>query len=456
MDQDNFSCFNDFSDAEKHIELAHDYYEFGRWQEALHELQAALDINPSNSNWLFNKGLTLDTLEQYYEAIESYELAHALNPDDVEVLNCLAIDYTRVGQYEQALKIFEELEEIAPDFEPGYCNRIITYSEIGQHEKAEEMFYLARQLKEHCPLCYYNIGNSLFSRKLYDRAIWCWQQTLRLDPHHPMVNYRIAHAYWAKGEPSLAREHFLAELRRHPGDIEVLLDTGILLLENNDLEAAQEKFNRILEQQPNHAQALHYLGEIHLHNGRISQAIECFHQAVSFDRKQNGSHYRLGECYLKLGQKANAREHLLAELRLSPQQPEVLLDLGCLLQEAEATVEAMNCFEKVTQMRPQEPSGYHYLSVCYYLAGLIEQGIELSLEVLQHEPNHFAALYNLAYAYRQKKDYHQANEYARRASIINPHDRQLKKLQYSTTILSIYSRISGLLCRVFRRPIAKS
>lgn len=55
-----------------------------------------------------------------------------------------------------------------PEFEPSYCNRIITYAEMGQHDMAEQMFYLAQQIDEECPLCYYNIGNSLASRTVQE------------------------------------------------------------------------------------------------------------------------------------------------------------------------------------------------------------------------------------------------------------------------------------------------
>ena len=33
---------------------------------------------------------------------------------------------------------------------------------MGDHDKAELMFYLARQVKAECPLCLYNIANSLY------------------------------------------------------------------------------------------------------------------------------------------------------------------------------------------------------------------------------------------------------------------------------------------------------
>jgi tetratricopeptide (TPR) repeat protein len=448
MSEANFGYFNDFSDAEQRIENAHDFYDKGQWQQALHELDAALEINPNHPDWLFNKGLTLDTLEQFQEATEVYNQAHDLKHNDPEILNCLAVDYTRLGRYDLALRTFETLEELDPDFEPGYCNRIITYSELGQHEKAEEMFYLARQLKEHCPLCHYNMGNSLFSRKLYEKAIWCWQQTRDIDPAHPNIDYRIGQAYWALGDTQKAWQFLLAELRRRPGDVEVLLDAGILLLEINNLDNAREKFHRILELQPEHVQARYYLGEIHLQQRNLLRAVDCFQKVMKLNPSQPGAHYRLGECFVQLGQIENARKYLLAELKYTTDQPDILLDLGCLLQQVGQTTEAMGCFEKVIDARSDNVRAYQNLSICYYHSGLIEQGMDLSNKVLELEPNNGIALRNLAYAYCKKGDYPNAKDFALQAQLLAPGDRELKSLLRKIPLYRLSRRLQTLLGKI--------
>lgn len=453
MTTDNYSFFEEWSDAEHKIDRAHDFYEKGQWQDALRELEGAIAINPTNSNWYFNKGLTLDTLERFQEAIDAFEEAHALNPDDNEILNCLGVDYTRLGRYELALKAFETIEGQAPEFEPCYCNRIITYSEMGRHEEAEEMFYLARQLKEHCPLCYYNMGNSLFSQQLYERAIWCWQQTRKLDPDHPQIEFRIGQAYWAKGDHRAAQEHFLSELRRHPGDIEVLMDTGLLLLEMEELESAKEKFNRVLELDPHHPSAYHYLGEFYYNSGQIPRAIECFHNSLKYNSRLNGSHMRLGQCHLKLGHQANAREHFLKELSFSPSQPDVLMVLGKMLAEVGAVNESMNCFERVIQAQPLDHEAYHNLSLCYYQNGLYYQGVDLSLQVLELQPDYIPALCCLVHAYLFLKEYDKSRQYIELALDLAPENNQVKLLRRSVILAETGSRLIGPLKKVLA-PLA--
>jgi len=142
--------FGSYDRAERMARKAYELYEDGKLIQALDELDAALDINPANSSWRFNKALTLDSISRFEDAIKEYEAALQLSPDDREILNSLAVDYTRTGQYDLAIDTFEHIEQCDPDFEPCYCNRIITYTEMGLHDQAEQMFYLAQQIEPDC------------------------------------------------------------------------------------------------------------------------------------------------------------------------------------------------------------------------------------------------------------------------------------------------------------------
>ncbi len=241
---------NDWNDAERRVEKAQELFEQHRWLEALEELRAAISINPYNGGWFFNIGLTLDEMERFDEAIEAYRHALEIEPNDLQALQHLGIDLHRIGDFSQALTTFEKMESLDSACEPSYCHRIITYSDMGDHEKAEEMFYLARLYKEHCPHCYYNIGCSLHSRGLFDRAIYCWQKTLDLDDAYPQVQVRIADALWGKGELESARQHYLIGLRQDPGNTDTLLDLGELLAEMGRIDEAGEKFRRAIELRP--------------------------------------------------------------------------------------------------------------------------------------------------------------------------------------------------------------
>ena len=59
--------FGTYDRAERNARKAYELYEDGCMTQALVELDLALEINPANSAWHFNKGLTLDSINRFSE-----------------------------------------------------------------------------------------------------------------------------------------------------------------------------------------------------------------------------------------------------------------------------------------------------------------------------------------------------------------------------------------------------
>jgi tetratricopeptide (TPR) repeat protein len=365
-DADDFSSWDR---ADFMADRAFQLYEDGQISQALTQLREAIGINPTNSAWHFNAGLAFDSMDDFENAIKAYKDALELCPDDPEILNCLAIDYTRTGRYDLAISTFEHIEQIAPDFEPCYCNRIITYTEMEQHDKAEQMFYLAQQIHSDCPLCFYNIGNSLFSRQQYDRAIWCWDRTALLEPTHPQINYRIAQAHWANGNAKLARDHFLHELRNDPGDTDVILDFGIFLLKEGQIDAAKEKFNRIIELTSDSAAAIFYLGESALQQNFMVEAQRYYRQAIEKDPEIGGPRYRLAQMAIDSGETEKAKELLCEELMLAVEDIDILLSISAMFIRIGATDCAIDTLLGIMDEDQKNATAFHYMGVAMAMQG---------------------------------------------------------------------------------------
>jgi protein O-GlcNAc transferase len=427
---------NAWDDAEQRVERAHDLYERGQWQAALDELKAAIAINPFNGSWLFNLGLTYDALNRPQEAINAYRQALEIEPNDIEVLCALGHNSNRAGNFDEAISFFQRIEAIDASFEPSYCNRIISYAEKGDHEKAEEMFFLARQYREKCPVCYYNMGVSLFARGLFDRALWCWQQVLVIDPDYCQVHARIADAYWAKGQLSDARTHFIEELRANPGDIDVMLDLGQLLMEMQEFAAAAEKFRQVLELCPEESTALYQLGQIALQQNRLPESLDFFRRTLQADRAYPAAHLRIAQVYLRNHQCAEAAYHANCELGQQYADEQTLLELGTLFMDLEQLSAAESTFQRVLSINPQNCAARHNLGVTLFKASRFDEGIEQERRALRIQPKYMLAMHNLALAYYTNRDYIRARFWLREALDIAPDDPQLahlhKRLRVST------------------------
>jgi tetratricopeptide (TPR) repeat protein len=442
--------FGPYDKAERMARKAFELYEDGKMPQAYRLLDAALDINPCNGSWHFNKALTLDAMNKFDDAISEYELALGMNPDDLEILNSLAVDYTRTGQYDLAIDTFEHIQQLDGEFEPCYCNRIITYTEMDQHDMAEQMFYLAQQIQPDCPLCYYNIGNSLFIRGQYKKAIHCWQKTAELEPTHPQINYRIAQACWSDGDHRRAREHFLAELRTNPGDIDTIFDFSLFLLELDEVEGAKEKFNRILELNPDFAPAVFYLGEIAFNNSDYEQAVKLFDQAMQKDSCLPGPRYRLAQCALTAGRHQQAKAYLASEVKLAPENIDVLLSMASMFLAVGDTDFGINCLLRATDIDSASSDAYYWLGLASIQKGRFSEAAEFFSHTLDIKADHICALRASAELYLEMGKLAEAEERIDKALGCAGEDTQLKAIRRKVRLARTTQRITDFVGRFTR------
>jgi tetratricopeptide (TPR) repeat protein len=432
---------NDWNDAERRVERAQELYEQRKLQEAVDELRAAIAINPYNSGWFFNLGLTLDELDRAEEAIDAYRQALEIDPNDLQTMNRLGMDLHRVGRFKLALQTFQKIEHIDPAFEASYCNRIITYTELNEHEKAEEMFYLARLYKEHCPRCYYYMGCSLNARGQFDKAIYCWRKTLDLDEDHPDAHVRIAEALWAKGELEQSRRHYLAGLRQDPGCTDTLLDLGELLVEMGRSDEAGEKIRRAIEMAPDEPAARYAHGRWLLGRGCEEEGVVELLKTLRLDPTFPGAHLHLARVHHARKETVEARRHLRGELLLKPEDPNILLALGNLLLDSGEPRLAAATLKRLVQIVPKCAAGWINLAVAYFSRERYGEGIEACNRALACDSDNAMAIFNLALANEHLRRYDEAMEWVRVGLEKDIKDASLQKMELRLRVLQLRSRV---------------
>ncbi len=385
---------NEWFEAEQRVERAQQLAESHRWDEALTEINAAIAINPHNAIWHAHRGYILEELDQWDEAAGAYESSLEIEPDDREVAVALAVALRHLGRYARALEILDSLAKKYADFEPAYCQRISIYAELGRHDQAEEMFYLAQELNDSCPDCFYAMGSSLWAREQTERAIYCWRRVLELDPQYAGVNQRIAQAYRAQGEREKAREYYLRELREDPGDTDLLFEIAGLAMESGDLVAAATKLHQILELDPKHLDSHYALGRIWLSRGQAAQAVHCFETVQKLAPGDPGLpefDFHYGTALGQLGRNVEAIEKLRTAAAKEA-SPRVWMQLGdCLLSSGKAG-EAADTFRRVLAQSAENHVAHHRLALCVLREGHAASALEHCREALRLKPAYTGAL----------------------------------------------------------------
>ncbi len=428
---------NQWFDAEQHAQRARAFFQAGQWKRALSEIQAALEVIPDNHEWHFGMGLTLDALKRYDEAVRCYETVLKLHGQDVETLLHLGADLIRIQQPARAIGPLRRASQLALDCEESYCYRIAAHAQLGQHDEAEVMFYLAQQIKEDCPRCFLHLANSLEMRNQTAKALWCWQQVIRIDPRMPEVSANIARIHWRQGRLAEARESYLQALRLEPGRISLLREVAALLTEMGLRLEAADKHRRILEQDPESAEAHLRLGELAMRDDHLDAAQRALDRARALDNELWGLHLRLAQVAMRRGDAATARAALLTEIKSKyrKHEPELTTDIMRLLFElgmyrhavGRATRELKGVYTTTHETFRAEMLLFR--GVAWLRLGVLPRGIADCRAALRIAPRNAVAMHNLALAYMRRQRLTQATFWLRRAQALAPDDVELKRLR---------------------------
>ncbi|MEM9418965.1 MAG: tetratricopeptide repeat protein [Planctomycetota bacterium] len=475
---------NEWNDAEEHAERAQRFYRAGQWEQALRELQEALDQRPDEGEWLFGLGLTLDALQRYDEAAEAYEKALHHRGEDVPGLLHLGVDLIRAGQPKRAIKTLERVNQLDANAELGYVHRILAYTLLDRHDDAELMFYLARQhapepdesrsaesdseaspLDDSLPfydsdletqaIAYDYLAQSLLTRGEYDRAAWCWHEALQLDPAHPDANRSLAILHQQRGQTERARLHYQRQLRLDPDDADTLLDFADMLLECDRLAEAGEKYRRALECDGTLAIAQQRLGDLALINSHYAAAIDRYERARQLDPDLPGVHLGLATAAYQRGDNERARQWVAEELEREGQNAQQVIDLAGLLIDLNLHHEA------VRLLTPLISGADHVLinNTELYAAALLCRGVarvamgELAdgasdcERCLKLTPSNITARLTLAEARLQSGDHDAARRWLREGLAESPDHGPMRRLNRKVRL----AQFRQLIRRVFRR-----
>ena len=123
------------------------------------------------------------------------------------------------------------------------------------YQKAMKLMPLSIEAKMGYVLPVYAMGN-------VDQVKAQYLEILKIDPCHPVVNYRLGSILYGKGEYVAAEKYFEKGADLYPFDFDTLLMYGWTELKLGKYREAQVLFNKALMNKPKNASALEGLGQI--------------------------------------------------------------------------------------------------------------------------------------------------------------------------------------------------
>lgn len=425
---------NEWVRAEHHAQRGQRFLQARQWQQALAEWRAALAVNPDQPEWRFDLGLTLEALGRFNEAVDSFRLVLIHRPHDVQSTLRLGINLVRCRQYAQAVEHLTAVTNQERDCEPAYCHLILAHTMLGEHELAEQAFYAARLVTEECPLCLEHIAVSLWARKEWARALWCWQQVLRIEPDHPLAHRKLAQLQTFLGRPAAARDHLFMHLIRCPSDGPALLELGHLLLELERPTEAMAIFQRAMGIEACYARAQLGLAQGALALGRHDTVRTHLDALQGKNVSLPGLLGLRARLALACGHRTLAYRLALRQAKQEGMLPRQRLELARLMIDLRRPDRASELVTPLIEWawadRGLLRASLLYRGVAMLQAGRTEQGIADCRRLLRMGEHEVISLENLTLGYIRAGRLGRAVACLRRCERVRPSDPRLRQLRW--------------------------
>jgi tetratricopeptide (TPR) repeat protein len=130
----------DPKDAESYNNRGSTYTLKGQYKEAISDFDKAIKLNPRYAKAYYNRGLAYYYLENYLKAVTDLALAIELNPKDAEAYHNRGLAYDQLGQTERAVEDFNMAIVLKPDLADAYFNKAVALERGGFQGEAREAY----------------------------------------------------------------------------------------------------------------------------------------------------------------------------------------------------------------------------------------------------------------------------------------------------------------------------
>jgi len=295
-----------------------------------------------------------------------------------------------------------------------------TFQVAGDYERA------AAAYREAVSRALQQLGNLRVSHQEYAEGIDLLARAVQAAPARAAARVDLAIAHFEARDFDKAKNEIEAALQRDPQDIRALNLAGRIHFMKGDFSAAADRLESALRLQPDFDTGyLLALAELELKNpvpagvifdemqassrpsasmqvliglayretGYLDQAAIHFAKAIELEPQKSRVRSSLGLTYFLQGPQnyARAREQLVAELSITPDDYTSHYYLGMIAEKEQKPSESEKWFEQVVALRPEDSDACFRLGRASFDAGHPENAVaalQKSLALASHEGNH--------------------------------------------------------------------
>ncbi|MCP4230542.1 MAG: tetratricopeptide repeat protein [bacterium] len=258
------------------------------YSTVLAEIEAVLEKDPNNTEFLYLKGLCLDQLGRDYEALDAYDDVLSLDPENAFALNSKGIILAEKGDSESALRMFEHAIKVCPDLSQPYNNK----------------------------------GSALRKINKLKEAIKAFDQALKIETDNLIYLTNKAFTLVSMGKDKDALKVFTRITEIKPDEIAAWEIKKVHLISMGKYDDALDCCEKMIVIEPENASAWEAKGEMLIQKEEFEDALDAFNTALIYDPDLEIANFRkagLANMYGDFEGAKSASEKALTTINSVPQ-----------------------------------------------------------------------------------------------------------------------------------------
>ncbi len=306
----------------------------------------------------YNKyGETYFKIKAWDEALHQFNLALEVNPKDVMTLNNIVKLYLQQGELSKAEHVVTRIKKIAPRNIDASLSLAKIMVQKGQLRGANEILkYVLILNRKHLEAL--SLRQKIFGElHEYDKVTSMYRYIMRITKDRVLPN---------------------------PG---ILTDAGVYYFKKRHFHTAEELFKEILKHHPDWVEAKYHLARLYAETSRKKQGVSLLDEAIRKRAKYVDAYILYGKILYSLNQPEQAFTKFQQAVLIDPHKGEGYYRLGNICYyELDALLAATNFYEQAIRHGIDNAEVRYNLSVAYYFRGDFSSALQ-EVKILENRHN---------------------------------------------------------------------
>jgi tetratricopeptide (TPR) repeat protein/S1-C subfamily serine protease len=255
--------------------------ELGNYTQAIKACNRAIKINPQPLQYIL-RGEIHRNMGDTQEAIEDLNTALNLQPDNPFAYRQQGIAMSQEGNYQGALATLNKAISLQPDNAYAYVDRGVIYAQMGNELAFLEDFNKALNLEPDSASIYSKRGLARYYIQDFKGAIEDYTTAIGFAPESAYIYYKkLGDVRTAQKDFEGASQNYTEAIRLQPNYAPAYVGRGIVRARVGNQQGMVEDFNQALSLQPDNAWLYSYRGDARFILRDFQGGMEDYNKAIA-------------------------------------------------------------------------------------------------------------------------------------------------------------------------------